>query len=309
MTIHRHSETLADRARMLVARSMMKLGPSMANAPEDRPAYDELLSKLPAAEGVTYVPDTVGGVSGWWCHPQGRNGGVLLHLHGGAYVMGTALAYRHFVGQIASRAGVSAFVPDYSLAPERPFPQSFNDSVAVYRALVADTDTIGIVGDSAGGGLALGLLSHIAHDPNLSRGLQPCVAALMSPWTDLTLSGESITARAGHDPMLTRSTLDDAVSRYLDGTSENDPRASTLFGDLSGLPPLLIHVGEDEILLDDSVRVERGVADTGGSVEMHVWEGMIHVFPASFAELHAAAEALDHIGSFLRRSLLQAGLK
>ena len=305
MSATHHAETLADRAKMLVVRSMLKLGQPFAAGPEGRPAYDTMLSNIPAAEGVAYAPAIVGGVAGWWCHPERRDGGVLLHLHGGAYVIGTAWAYRHFIGQIAARANASAFVPDYGLAPERPFPAAFNDVVAVYHALAAETDRIAIVGDSAGGGLALGLLSHVAHDPILARGPQPCGAALMSPWTDLSLSGESIDARAERDPLLDRSKLAVAAASYLRGAPATEPRASTLFGNLSGLPSLLIHVGEDEILLDDSTRVASKVKEAGGSVELHVWKGMIHVFPSSFSRLHAGAEALDGIGRFLSRSLAQ----
>lgn len=303
MSAHHHAETLADSARMLVVRSMLKLAGPPENGPEGRPAYDTLLSKLPAAQGVTYEPAVVGGVPGWWCRPEARDGGVLLHLHGGAYVIGSAWAYRHFVGQIARRARASAFVADYALAPERPFPAAFHDAVAVYRALAAGKERTAIVGDSAGGGLALALMSHIAHDPDLSRGRQPCGGALMSPWTDLSLSGESIAARAARDPLLSRSTLADAAKSYLGDVPATERRASPLFGDLSGLPPLLIHVGADEILLDDSLRMARRVEDADGSVEVHEWDGMIHVFPSAFSDLSAAAEALDGIGAFLAASL------
>ncbi|WP_443029995.1 alpha/beta hydrolase fold domain-containing protein [Sphingomonas sp. ZB1N12] len=158
---------------MLLVQSLIKLGKPMANAPEDRLAYDALLSGIPAAQGVDYTPDTVGGVSGWWCLPKRHGDHVLLHFHGGAYVMGSAWAYRNFVGQIARRVGARAFIPDYALAPEQPFPHAFDDASAVYRALAKGSEAIGIVGDSAGGGLALGLLRLVAHDPVMSLGRQP----------------------------------------------------------------------------------------------------------------------------------------
>ena len=123
---------------------------------------------------------------------------------------------------------------------------------------------------------------------------------MMSPWTDLTLSGESIESQAKHDPMLSRGALEDARQLYLGSASAKDPRVSPLYGDLAGLPPVLLHVGEDEILLDDARRYADLVAKSGSAAELHVWQGMVHVFPANLALLRAAVEALDVIGEFLR---------
>jgi monoterpene epsilon-lactone hydrolase len=137
-------------------------------------------------------------------------------------------------------------------------------------------------------------------------GLRPVGAVVMSPWTDLALSGASIETRAEADPLLTKEALDSAAQLYLGGHDPRDPRASPLYGDLAGLPPVRIHVGEDEMLLDDSRRYGERVESADGTVQVHTWEGVIHVFPSNIALLHAAREALDDIGGFLRQQLLGA---
>ena len=303
MPIHRREAGLADRTKMTGIRAMLKLGPSLTGGPEGRAAYDDMLSKLDMAKDVLFEPEIVDGVPGWWCHPAERGDAVLLHLHGGAYVVGAAWAYRGFVSQIVARSGASAFIPDYGLGPERPFPAAFNDAMAVYQAIAARFDRFALVGDSAGGGLALSVASHGAHDPAFSSGTQPRCLALMSPWTDLSLSGESVTGKAEDDPLLTRDMLSAAVRNYLGDSSTRDPRASPVFADLSGLPPLLIHVGEDELLLDDSIRVMKRVEAGGGDARVEIWASMIHVFPSTYAHLTTSRAALDDIGHFLRARL------
>ena len=294
-----HSEHLADRAAMLAMRTMMALQPKADLGPAGRAAFDELMEKTPSAEGVTYEAATVGGVPGWWCRPAAADvGPAILYLHGGAYVLGSARAYRHFAGQFASRANAPAFVTDYGLAPERPFPAAVEDAEAAYRGLAsAGFSCIAVIGDSAGGGLALVMA---ARDP---AALRPVAVCVMSPWTDLALAGDSVNTRAGHDPMLSRRSLEEARQLYLGQASAQDPRVSPLYGDLAGAPPVLLHVGEDEILLDDARRYADRSSESGSAVELHIWQGMAHVFPANLALLEAAREALDIAGEFLRRNL------
>jgi acetyl esterase/lipase len=217
--------------------------------------------------------------------------------------VGSAKAYRHFGGQIAVRAQAPMFIADYALAPERPFPAAVEDAEAAYRALAATgASRLAIVGDSAGGGLALVVAKEMSRT---ARGAVPTPAATvaLSPWTDLALTGESITTRAGHDPLLTATALQAARQRYLGGHDPTDPRASALYGDLSDLPPTMLHVGEDEILLDDARRYLERLNAAGSTGELHVWKGMVHVFPANLALLGAAREATDTVGTFLRRRL------
>jgi monoterpene epsilon-lactone hydrolase len=131
----------------------------------------------------------------------------------------------------------------------------------------------------------------------------PVAACVMSPWTDLALTGDSIEARAKHDPLLSRLALEYARQLYLGQADAKDPRASPLYGDVADLPPVLLHVGEDEILLDDARRYADLIAKSGSAAELHVWQGMVHVFPANLALLHAAREALDITGEFLRSNI------
>jgi epsilon-lactone hydrolase len=275
--------------------------------PSSREPFDDLMEKTPAADGVTYEEAQVGGVSGWWCRPDNAaDAAAILYLHGGAYVVGSARAYRHFVGQIAARAGVAAFVPEYGLAPEHPFPAAVDQALASYQGLVGKGfGRIALGGDSAGGGLALVLLSLLAAKARDGSARRPVGAAVMSPWTDLALSGTSMETRAATDPLLTKDSLTSTSRLYLGDHDPRDPRASPLYGNLAGLPPVRIHVGEDEVLLDDSLRYGERFESEGGTVQVQTWEGMIHVFPSNFALLRAAKEALGDIGEFVQERLLQ----
>jgi epsilon-lactone hydrolase len=271
----------------------------------DRAPFDEVLEQTPDAAGVTYEAGIVGGVPGVWCRPaDARNGAVILYLHGGAYVAGTARAFRHLAGHIASRADAAAFVPDYRLAPEHRFPAPVEDAKAAYRGLTEQgASAIAIVGDSAGGGLALVLLS-IAHADALTKGgLVPCAGAAMSPWTDLALTAPSLEDRADADPFLTLDALTRAAEQYLDGQDPQAPRASPLYGNLNGLPPIQLHAGTDEILLDDSRRYAERAGEASVDADVHVWEGMPHVFQSNVGKLSAADQSLDLIGNFLREKL------
>jgi acetyl esterase/lipase len=215
----------------------------------------------------------------------------MLYLHGGVFVYGSARAFRHFVGHIVARAGVPAFIADYRLAPEHPFPAAFHDARAAYLGLVADFGArhVALVGDSAGGGLALSLLRE---EPVARCGV------LLSPWTDLALTGESIESKAVDDPVLTRAGLEAGVRQYLGERDRRDPKASPLYGAGRKTPPIQVHVGTAEILLDDSLRL--GAYDR---IEVHSWEGMPHVFPSSVDLFEAARSAHDFMAAFLLREL------
>jgi acetyl esterase/lipase len=296
-----HAEYLADRAAMLVMRAMIALQPPVEFGPAGRTAFDELLTKTPSADGVGYEAVTVGRVPGWWCRPADAvDGGAILYFHGGAYVVGSAQAYRHFAGQIAARAKAPVFIAEYRLAPEHPFPAAVEDAEAAYRGLAgAGIHRIAVAGDSAGGALALVTAARMAQAARDSAAPAPAAVCVMSPWTDLALTGDSIETRAKHDPLLSRRVLEDAVQLYLGQANAKDPRASPFYGDVAGLSPVLLHVGEDEILLDDARRYTDLVAKSGAVAELHVWQGMVHVFPANLTLLHAAREALDITGKFL----------
>src|SRR2546429_5992846 len=254
-----------------------------------RGPFDAVMERVAAPTDVTFEADTVGGISGLWAKPaRPRQGAAILHLHGGWFNLGTARAYRNFVGHIAASAGAAAFIPDYRLAPEHPFPAAVTDVEACYRGLVdKGINKIAVVGDSAGGNLALVLLS-------IDKSAVGAVA--ISPVTDLALTGESFETRADADPYFTKSQVAGLVGAYLGRADPKNPLASPLYGDLSGLPPIRVHVGDAEVLLDDSRRyVERAVA-AGVDAKLQVWMGMPHGFVTGVREFDAARRSLRAIG-------------
>jgi epsilon-lactone hydrolase len=254
--------------------------------------------------GVNFEPDSLEGVSGWWAKPaRARKGAAILHLHGGWFNWGAAQAFCNFVGHIAIAAEAEAFIPDYRLAPEHPFPAAVKDAETCYRGFVdRGIKKIALTGDSAGGNLALVLLS-IATPQAGADGIAPVGAVVLSPVTDLALTGKSFETRAEADPYFLKSQVAGLVRSYLGESDPKNPLASPLYGYLAGLPPVRVHVGDDEVLLDDSRRyVERAVA-AGVNAKLDLWMGMPHGFVSSVGNLHAANQALRAIGTFLNDRL------
>jgi acetyl esterase/lipase len=269
-----------------------------------RAPFDDIIGHTIAPEGVDFHSDTVGGVAGWWAGPtNARRGAVILHLHGGWFSWGTAEAYRNLVGHIAKRAGVATFIPDYRLAPEHPFPAAPEDARAVYQGLVAlGFRAIALTGDSAGGNLALGLAARLAAEFP-APAVQPVAIVALSPVTDLALTGESWESRAEADPYFVRDQGEEQARAYLAGHDPTDPLVSPLYGQFTGLPPIRLQVGDDEVLLDDSVRYATRAAQVGVDVRLDVWQGVAHGFHGSVGGLDAANTALDDIGRFLTGQL------
>lgn len=290
-----HVLSLRDQTVMAQIRAMIEPSKGHLRGTDARPIFDEIIGSMIAPEGVTYRHDRVGGISGWWCEPAGAPADkAVLHLHGGWFNWGSAKAFRHLVGHVAREAGIKAFVPDYALAPEHPFPHAVADARTCLDALFGlGMRAVAVTGDSAGGNLALALLSATSGNPSIVG------AVVLSPVTDLTLSGDSWESRANADPIFVREQAQSLIAAYLGNTNPADPIASPLFGDLSGLPPIRIHVGNDEVLRDDSVRyVERALA-ANVDATLDVWEGMIHGFLGNVGRLEAADHALKAIGAFL----------
>lgn len=296
-----------DAAAVAAMRQAASAHKGEALGPEARPMFDAMLAATPAAAGIRVEPATVGGIKGFWLRPdKAAPAARMLYVHGGGYVLGSAQALTNFAGQIAARAGADTFVPDYRLAPEHPFPAAIDDAVAAYRGLVAEgAKRIVVVGDSAGGGLTLALLSILAAEKTKGT-LQPVGAAVMSPWTDLALTGASFETRAEADPIFTRDVLRVFADAYLRGHYTYDPKASPLYADLKNLPPIRIDVGEDEVLLDDSVRYADQARAAGVEVTLSVWVGMPHVFQSSLDRFLAAEQSVNAIGEFLRQRLIDA---
>ena len=271
---------------------------------EARGRFDTFMESVLPCDDVTFEAGVLGGIPGVWLYPANwRPDEAIIHLHGGWFNFGSAKAYRHLVGHIAARAGARTFIPDYRLAPEHPFPAAAEDVLACYQGLGGQgIIRIALTGDSAGGNLALVLASRIVSEAASANTTLVGVAA-MSPVTDLTLSGASYETRADADPLFTRPQVAELVHSYLGSADAKDPLASPLQSQLAGMPPVRIHVGDDEVLLDDSLRfVERAVA-AGVDARLDVWMGMPHGFPGSIGRLKAAAQALDAIGAFLAERL------
>ena len=291
-----------DRVAMAELRSLVEPNKGKLRGTAARVPFDGIIGRTIAPEGVTFYEDTIGGVPGWWCEPaDSRPDVVLLHMHGGWFNWGTAQAYRHLVGHIARSARARAFVPDYRLAPEHPFPAALDDAQACFQSLVErGVRTIALTGDSAGGNLALSLLARLSVS---DAEVQPAAAVVLSPVTDLAMTGETWISRAQADPVFVREQAEDLIAAYLAGHEATDPAASPLYGQLAGLPPVRIHVGDDEVLLDDALRyVARAVA-AGVDAHVNVWAGMSHGFLGAVGRMEAASEALAAIGDFLSAQL------
>ncbi len=241
-------------------------------------------------------------VRGWWCVPRNaRAHDADLYLHGGAYLIGSAKAYRGFCSQIASRAGISVFALNYPLAPEARFPIAYDYCFETFAWLEQlGIRRFAICGDSAGGGLGLaaaaGLVERQQSDYFPHLKLSKCVA--ISPWTDLTVSGSTIQFA---DPLIHLDSVYKSAKQYLRHASPRDPRASPLFGIPEGMPPILIQVGQDELLLDDSRRYAKASAERGAEAQLEIWEDLHHVFQLCAEQLASARAALDRVAEFLRR--------
>jgi len=221
---------------------------------------------------------TVGGVPGEWQHPlSGEAQRTILYLHGGGYALGSPDSHRDMVGGFADAAQAKALIIDYRLGPENPFPGAVEDAVAAYKGLLDDgelPEKIFLAGDSAGGGLTVATLVSIKE-----QGLpMPAGGVCLSPWADLTFAGRSMHTKALVDAMLSKETLSWMAGLYLAGQDASHPLASPIFADLSGLPPLLIQVGGDEVLLDDALRLHDVAKAAGVDSTLEVWDNMMHVW-------------------------------
>lgn len=244
---------------------------------------------------------TVGGVPGEWQLPiKGEPERTILYLHGGGYVLGSPDSHRDMVGAIADAAQARALILDYRLAPETPFPGAVEDAVAAYKALLDEGEApekIFIAGDSAGGGLTAATLVSIK-----DQGLpNPAGGVCLSPWADLTFSGASMNTKALDDAMLSKETLSWMGGLYLAGQDAGNPLASPIFADLSGLPPLLIQVGGDEVLLDDALALHEAGRSAGVDVTLEVWDQMMHVWHLMAMAVPEGKLAIKGIGEFMKK--------
>lgn len=227
---------------------------------------------------------------------------AVVYFHGGGYVSGSTGTHAELTAKLALAARSRVYLVGYRLAPEEPFPAALEDALAVLRGLdelAAPPQRVAVAGDSAGGGLALAAMISLRE-----AGEQlPRAAACFSPWVDLEATGESVRTRAEQDKILKGHMLRTIAELYLDGTDPRHPLASPLYGDLTGLPPLLIQVGTAEVLLDDARRLAQRAREQGVAVELQVEEHLIHVWHLFSSLLPEGQQSICEAGAFLRRHL------
>ncbi len=270
-----------------------------------RARLDRLGDRVPLAPSLSRHVDDLGGVSTEWTRGNHPARGAILYCHGGGYVFGSPRAYRGMAARLAAQTRCDVAVIDYRLAPEHVYPAAPDDAIAAYRALISrfDASSVIVAGDSAGGNLALVTLLR-ARDLGLPL---PGGAVLLSPWTDLTGSGASIRTNAKRDPMLPAQRIDEAARMYAPTAQLDSPDVSPLFGDFTGLPPLSVHVGTTEILLDDSQRLVERARQHGVSAHLERWHRMPHVFPMFADFIPEGRQALDKIGQFVSTRFVRQG--
>jgi epsilon-lactone hydrolase len=281
---------------------MLKAGPALdsPSVEQMRAGFEQMANFLPADPDIKREPVKAGSVPAEWVSaPNADASRVVLYLHGGGYVIGSINTHRGLAGRISRAAQARVLLIDYRLAPEHPFPAAVDDSVAAYKWLLAQgvaPAKITVSGDSAGGGLTVATLVAI-RDQKLPT---PGAGACLSPWIDLEGIGDSMTSKAGEDPMVQKAGLLGMAKQYLGGKDPRTPLAAPLYADLAGLPPLLIQVGTAETLLDDSTRLAERSRKAGVKVTYQPYEKMIHVFQLFAPMLDEGKQAIDKIGEFVR---------
>ena len=265
---------------------------------EAREMYDKAQYVFALPDGVELERDEVGGVPVEIVTPPSHGEGTLLYFHGGGYAIGSPASHRHLVGALAAASRTRAFALDYRRAPEHPFPAAVDDAVAGYRGLLdagVAPGSIVLGGDSAGGGLTVAALVAIRN-----AGLPlPAAGVCISPWTDLTNESDSYRTHADRDPLVFQEDIDRWGAAYLAGADPRSPLASPLHADLSGLPPLLVQVGSEEVLLDDSRKLAERCRAAGVEADLEVWDEMIHVWHWFGEYLEEADSAVRRIAEFV----------
>jgi epsilon-lactone hydrolase len=265
-----------------------------------RVAFNDVMARIPVASDVDHIPTTIGGVNVIDVTIRGIDtANTILYFHGGVYVIGSAATSVPLVSDLARRVRAKAVTVDYRLAPEHPYPAAVDDARAAYEGLLAqgvDPGQIALAGESSGGGLAVATLLAL-RDAGTPL---PSSAFLMSPYADLTLSGETILENQATDVTLTPEGLRLRVPDYVDRADASNPQISPVFGDLSGLPPLLIQVSSHEILLGDALRLAGRAAIDEVPVTLEVTPGVPHVFQGFAAMLDEGDAALDRASTFLK---------
>ncbi len=289
------------KALILRQRSILRKGRTIQ---EERAVVNALAEKWihpPRSVQVTHV--SAAGIPAEWVEPRKvHSSRTVLYLHGGGYTICSPATHRGLASQLALACQARLLVIDYRLAPENTFPAALEDAQGAYRWLLGQgvsPQSIAVAGDSAGGGLTLSTAVSLreAGEP------LPAVLFLLSPWTDLTFSGETIQTRAGVDPVFRGGGGSSFAPAYAGKEDPGHPLISPLFADLHGLPPTLIQVGDDEILLSDSTRLETRLKAAGVETGLETWCDMWHVFQSSAPWIPESNQAIRRIGEFVRQHI------
>ncbi|MBN9433938.1 MAG: alpha/beta hydrolase [Bosea sp.] len=295
---------MTDQTEIGAIRALLGAKPRPVGWDERRRRIEEVGGAFPLADDIVLEPVDCDGVPGEWSLAPGSDAArVLLYFHGGGYCSGSIASHRTLVTEAGRAAGIRTLAIAYRLAPEHPFPAALEDArraFAFLRGLGIPAGKIAVGGDSAGGGLTLALLQALIAE---GEALPAC-AWLISPWTDLTLGGETLATKDAADPLIHRGYLEELAAAYLPvGFDARDPRVSPLFADLGGFPPLLVAVGSDETLLSDATRLAARAGAADVAVTLSIYPKMIHAFPLWNAHLAEGRAALAEAGAFMRRHL------
>jgi monoterpene epsilon-lactone hydrolase len=271
---------------------------------QSRKGLEQLASLVKLSEDVSIENIKVDDMAANWIStPKSNREKIVLYLHGGGYMEGSLKSHQDLAIRIAQASKTRVLLIDYRLAPEHPFPAALDDTERAYKWLLEENNgspkNIAIAGDSAGGGLILCTLIKL-RDEGIAL---PAAAVCLSPWTDLAMTGESIKANAKIDPWMKPSDLYFMAELYIGDNDPRNPLISPIYGKLKGLPPILIHVGSAEILLDDSIRLAEKAKFEGVDVSIEIWDEMLHVFQAFADWAPEGQEAINKIGTYIQSKL------
>ncbi|WP_273867773.1 alpha/beta hydrolase [Serratia odorifera] len=294
------SESVAGLAPVLTGQD------TLTSMNEIRNAYSRMLAKNPAPVGVGFTQIDMGGIPGTLVTPDNlKTDAIVMYIHGGAYIVGEPAGYHGIGGNYASLLGARVYMPDYRLAPEYPFPTPVTDTVDAYEWLIeqgVDASNIVLVGESAGGAMVVTVMVAARN-----RGLRlPAGGVSISPWANLEHSGASMTNREGLDPLNTKAGLDLLARTFLGDALPNHPMASPVFADVTELPPILIQIGENELMLSDAIRLATHLSDNRVRVNLEVWPGMFHAWHFFSTLQPEALQAIESSVIFIKQALQNA---
>lgn len=273
---------------------------------ESRRSFEELCARFPVPDSASIHSVDADGVP---CLLVSATGGTsdttIVWAHSGGYILGSAHGYRSFAVTLSAATAADVLLVDYRLAPEHPYPAALEDFLTTVRWAMTTSAyprQVVIGGDSAGGGLACAAALHLAN----KEGPNPAATVIVSPFTDLTLSGRSMDERVASDPVLDRATLTGMGALYRGDVPANDPYVSPLFGDFSTVPPMLVLVGTDEVLHDDATRLVERAAAAGADVTLLLGEGQAHIWPLFATMLPEGQDAIEDIARFVQAQIRSA---